>query len=91
MVWCRKGLVAAAGPAQGHSARQDTVRLSPQVNVGLLCAFSAISSLIVNTFFLIYALMLDASSPKMDAPPAVHTAVSLPHYRSRETSRGFLE
>ena len=84
MMWCGKGLGVAASLARGHSTRQDKVKLSPQVNVGLFCAFSVIFSLLVYTFFLTYPRMLNASSPKMDAPPAViHTAVSLPQRSSK--------
>lgn len=32
-----EGPIAAVSPAQGHSAGQEKVRLSPQVNVSLLC------------------------------------------------------
>lgn len=32
-----KGPIAAVSLAQGHSAGQEKVRLSPQVNVSLLC------------------------------------------------------
>jgi hypothetical protein len=90
-MWCGKGLIAAASLAQDRSARQEKVRLSRQVKVGLLCDFSVPLSLLVNTYFLTCPLVLDTSLTKMDAPSAVHTAVSLPHYRGKVTSRGFLK